>query len=172
MDNMCRCDGSGKLRYHHVDPPRRGLMDGEEVVVTGETWGSTPCPCRSSLSPRAGEAAWWTTEQVFYEAVEVCGEIGLEITVEAEVPYSRDNYKLHRKGNRYYPTMPSVVWGDPIVIHAEDCERIADAFRRAGEACRKIDAPDEAPCGHWAPCDCEREHPLGTAASEGMGEDG
>ena len=144
----CRCDGSGKLRYHHEHRDDAGR-------VVGDTWGSSPCPCRSSLPPRDGEAAWWTSEQVFYEAVEVCGEIGLEITVEAEVPYSTDNFKLHRKGNRYYPTMPTVVWGDPIVMHAEDVERIAQAFQRAAKACREIDAPDEDECGHWWPCDCK-----------------
>lgn len=154
----CRCDGSGKLTYRTLPGEPVEWADGTIVQDMGG-FGSTPCPCRSTLPPRDGTASWWTTEQVFYEAVEVCGEIGLEITVEAEVPYSEDNYRVHRHGNRYYPTMPSVEWGNPIVIHAEDCDRIADAFKRAGEACREIDAPDQDECGHWAPCDCENPRP-------------
>lgn len=146
----CHCNGTGKLRYEHAH--RRD--DGE---VVGHTSGSHPCPCRSSLEPRDGEARWWSLETIHHEAVPIpIGNECAEIEVEAEVPYSAENFKVHRRGNRYYPTLVECELPSRVIVHAEDAREFARALMRAADAADAIDEPCEDDCGHWFPCSCDQ----------------
>lgn len=146
----CRCNGTGKIAYHHE------LRDPDGRVV-GKSSGWNPCSCRTGEEPRAGEAATWSTETPYAAAWQSeVGQDSIEVSVAAEVPYSTDVHRLHRHGNRYYPTTIDVLCEsrEMTFLFPEEVRRLAAILIAAADAAERIDKPDQAACGHWAPCDC------------------
>lgn len=146
---VCKCNGTGRLTYHHKHEP----IQADGYRIEGSTSGSHLCPCRQVLEPRAGEAAWWTLETVHHEFWQG-GLCSAEFTVQAEVPVSKDNYKVHRRGNRYWPTSVDVDHEPLRFIDGDEAQQFAAALKRAADKAAEIDAADADVCGHWAPCDC------------------
>jgi len=151
MVRACRCDGTGKIAYHHE------LRDSDGNVVQISS-GWNPCSCRTGEEPRAGEAATWSTETPYVAAWQ--SEVGhayIEVSVSAEVPYSADVHRLHRHGNRYYPTTIDLQCEsrEMTFLFPEEVRRLSRLLMEAADAAERIDKPDQAACGHWAPCDCE-----------------
>ena len=153
-----KCDGAGKISYvhrEHEDIQRE--LGGGLVAGPLTTYGSRLCACRESLEPREGEAQWWTSERVFHgHAQASIYEEGFEVQVDAEVPISEDNYKLVRRGNRYYPTLIDfyVDFRDKTTLFPEEARALAKVLANAADAADAIDLPCADSCGHWFPCDC------------------
>jgi hypothetical protein len=161
---VCKCNGTGRLTYEHKHDPVE-YADG--TIVEGRTHGTHPCPCRSSLPPRDGEAAWWSLELVHQDVFD--GPLATaEITVEAEVPYDSENYKVHRRGNRYYCTgvRIDVDGGFLHLLNPEEAQKFAEAVKRAADVAEAIDEQDSDPCGHWHPCDCQAAAPRKLVGSD------
>lgn len=153
-----KCDGNGKISYveHEPEDTKKDLGNGL-YAGPATTYGSRLCECREQLEPREGEARWWSSETVYegqwqssvhqHQAV---------VKVSAEVPISDENFKVHRRGNRYYPTSVdvdlSLDW-----LHAlfpEEARELAALLIAAADKVDEIDNPDADECGHWFPCDC------------------
>lgn len=119
-------------------------------------YGTRLCDCRKALPPREGRVAWWTLERVFSVDVSIpVGHDSVSISVDAEVPISAENYRVHRHGNRYYPTLIELHGGGDLTLHACTARALARALLDAAQAAERIDEADTDPqCGHWAPCDC------------------
>lgn len=156
--NTCECDGSGAIRYEIPgDGIQRPLGHGYTIeIVTGS--GTRLCECRKSLAPRDGEARWWTTETVYSGQWEsTVFEHQATIKVDVEIPVSEDNYVLHRRGNRYYPTTIdldfSIDWFHS--LFPDEARELARLLNEAADAADAIDEPDADKCGHWYPCDCK-----------------
>jgi hypothetical protein len=147
----CRCDGSGKISYKHVDDRQYEIGEG---LIAGPwtTWGSHLCECRRELPPREGQARWWTTETVYSSdwSSSVFRETA-EITVQAEVPVSEDNYVVHRRGNRYYPCSVdlNVSSKDLHFLFPEEARELARMLVEAADKCDEIDLPDCDEAGAW-----------------------
>jgi hypothetical protein len=142
---VCRCDGTGKLDFSQTHLDRVGNK-------IGFTQGSHPCPCRSQAEPRYGKASWWSSEQIHHEIVHLLQSDDIcEITVTVEVPYSEDNYRLHRtRENRYYPAsiqISGLEGCDGFGLLDYHVEELAAALNRALVVARKADepAPDKEP---------------------------
>jgi hypothetical protein len=145
-----RCSDTGA--YSTTETTTRG-----QFISTSHI--THPCACRERISPRGGDAAWWSLETVLSTAVDIpIGAQQINVSVRAEVPMSRDNFRVHRHGNRYYPTLIDVAVGDEsLSLHAETARELAAALIAAAEASEAIDKPDTDTCGHWAPCDCRAQ---------------
>lgn len=113
------------------------------------------CVCRMMLAPREGTASWWASETVLSVdvTVPIFNEM-ISIEVSSEVPMSADNYRVLRRGNRYYPTLITIETPPHLTLHADTARNLARALMQAAEAVDKIDDADVAPCGHWFPCEC------------------
>lgn len=137
---------------------------GAYVVTHRETWPSgsevigsstLPCACRAALPPRPGHASWWSTESVLSLDVKIpIFDESVSIAVDAEVPMSAENFRVQRRGNRYYPTLIHIEAPADMTLHACTARDLARALIQAAEAAEKVDDADTAPCGHWSPCDC------------------
>jgi hypothetical protein len=157
---VCRCGGTGKLSHDsgwvdHAEPPN--LPEGAEYVSGHRTMSSSLCQCRRDLEPREGEAAWWDSETVFDEVwVASVFQDTAEIVVKAEVPISEDNYRVVRRGNRYYPTSIDLdVSSEELhFLFPDEARELARLLIAAADKCDEIDKPDCDRCGHWHPCDC------------------
>jgi hypothetical protein len=131
-----------------------------EESTSGENWRSyalitVPCSCRAELPARKGEAKWWGTEQVYAADVQIpIGNERASISVSAEVPYDAKNFRVERRGNRYWPTLVNVESPADMTLHPETARELAQALLAAANAADAIDQADCAPCGHWWPCDC------------------
>lgn len=143
----CACQGTGKLEWSDTTIHPNGAS-------ASSSRGSRLCPCRLAVEPRAGEAQWWTQEVIYSASVPVpIGNETVEITVKAEVPVSSENYRLVRKGNRYYPTTVDLECGD-VTLFPDDARLLAQRLIEAANAADGIDLADVDPCGHWTPCAC------------------
>lgn len=122
--------------------------------ISASAYASHLCVCRQSLPPREGKADWWSLETVFSGRGEsaICDPI--QVTVKAEVPISADNYRVHRRGNRSWPTMVDVDCGEPVSLWPEQARKLAALLIQAADAADAVDKPDTDVCGHWFPCDC------------------
>jgi hypothetical protein len=148
----CRCGGSGQIQWRESNRAMSGL-------------GTALCPCRKSLPVREGNAAWWTTERVYEATVDIpiFSEL-VSIAVNAEVPISGDNYRVQRRGNRYYPTLVDLDVGkESLLMHGDTARRLGQALIAAADASDAVDQADCDPCGHWAPCDCKQAEAEGRA---------
>src|SRR5690606_35050536 len=118
---------------------------------------------------RDGTAAWWTTESVYSATVDLpIGDTSVEIAVRAEVPMSAENYRVHRRGNRYWPTTVRVELDDAdLDLLPQTARELAQRLVDAADAADAIDNPDTDTCGHWAPCDCG-----GASAESHAGKEG
>lgn len=136
------CAGTGQMRTMSEE---RGLG------WASETHSSHLCPCRQALPARDGPAAWWSSETVFSgEASTLLGDV-YEVSVRAEVPISEDNFRVHRRGNRYYPTLVDL---NGTTLTPENARELALLLLSASDAADTVDKADTDACGHWAPCDC------------------
>ncbi len=113
------------------------------------------------------DSAWtWENETIQEGTVEtvVPGD-GPYLEVVSEVPLTKAGERLPRCGNRYYPTMVRVWWGEwrdtdgepeklTHLLLAEDARTIGAALIKAAGAAESTDAQDTDPCGHWHPCEC------------------
>lgn len=147
---MCQtCGGAGTVeqRFHEESADGSVRMGG---LI------SSLCACRASLPPSGGTAAWWTTERVYSATVDLpIGDTSVEISVRAEVPISAENYRVHRRGNRYWPTTVRVELDDAdLDLLPQTARELAQRLVDAADAADAIDNPDTDTCGHWAPCDC------------------
>jgi hypothetical protein len=148
MSATCeRCDGSGKVS-ERIDHPDEWRDIGHGLQIGGGTsWTSDLCECRKKYAPRAGEAVWWSSEEVFRAECEASiFQHTVTIVVKAEVPIDKDNYRVHRHGNRYYPTFVDV--GDE-TLFPEEARALASALIAAADKCDQIDKPDVGPSGEW-----------------------
>jgi hypothetical protein len=68
---------------------------------------------------------------------------------------SRDNFRLHRRGNRFYPTLIEVDAPNTMTLHSDTARTLARALMAAADAADRIDDDCVDVCGHWYPCDCE-----------------
>lgn len=133
-----------------TEPPKH--LKGKKVRAEYMGFSSSLCECRENLPARSGKASWWVSELIHSESVTLLPfDYTVEISVTAEVPVSEDNYRVQNYGNRYYPTMVSV--GEKTLM-VEAARELAAALNRAAGKAEAQDIPDQAPCGHWAPCDC------------------
>lgn len=150
MNDCGICHDTGATERH--ERSRRTLQDG--TVIESSALLTDPCVCRRGLPPRDGKATWWSLEPVFSRTVMVgCDEV--TVSVAAEVPMDAENYRVHRRGNRYYPTTIDVepeTW--PSVMHPDQTRELAQALIDAAAICEAIDKPDADTCGHWFPCSC------------------
>lgn len=138
----CECGGTGKVCYI-------------ETHANGRTYMTRLCACRENVPPREGKAQWWTQETVFSASVDTVIDGLIEIVVKPEVPISAENYRVVRRGNRYYPTTIDVeVFGRSFWMHTNTARELAQRLIQAADAADAIDLPDIDACGHWAPCDC------------------
>ena len=137
------CHGEGATRY-----TEREVCGDVEFTSSG----IRPCACREVMMPRPGQAHYWSEERVFEEFVDCGVQRGISVHVDAEVPMSADNYRLVRRGNRYWPSLVNVgtSW-----MHPGEARVLAAALIRAAEAADAIDQPDADVCGHWFPCECD-----------------
>lgn len=149
MSTRCaKCGDTGS--YEKREKESRLMSDGSTWEF--EAFLTIPCECRRELPPRDGKATWWSLERV-YERDVIVGVDTITVAVRAEVPMSADGYRVHRYGNRYYPTMIDVEeW--PTLLLPDDVRKLAAVLIEAADVCDRIDAADCAPCGHWAPCEC------------------
>jgi hypothetical protein len=131
------------------------LADGGELV-SGPSYVTVLCDCRRALPPREGVAQWWTQEQVYGVDVSIpVFDEQVSIRVQAEVPVSGDNYRVQRRGNRYYPTLIHIEAPESMTLHSDTARSLARALIAAAEAAERVDDADtDRRCGHWAPCDC------------------
>lgn len=149
----CACGGTGRIEW--TEPPDPPRQSGEMVMQFLGALGTSLCPCRKALPPREGEARWWTSERVYSATVAVpMFNESVEIRVDPEVPVSEDNFRVVRRGNRYYPTLINVETPDSLTLHPDTARELAQRLIAAADAADAIDAQDCDPCGHWAPCDC------------------
>lgn len=144
----CLCGGTGKIEWHeecHVGD-----------VLMSSSLGSALCPCRKALPERPGTATWWGLESVYAATVAVPVHADMvEIDVSSEVPYSEDNYRVERRGNRYYPTLIDVeLTSTSLTLHSETARELGQKLIAAADAADAIDGPCTDVCGHWAPCEC------------------
>lgn len=88
---------------------------------------------------------------------------GPYLQVVSEFPVTKEGERLPRYGNRYYPTMVRVSWGDLTaggeeathLLLIEDAQAIGEALIKAAQIAKEVDDADSDTCGHWAPCTCE-----------------
>ena len=149
-----KCDGKGA--YGVTEPAEtRTFPDGSQAVF-GPSYSTQPCECRAVLPPRDGTAAWWSVESIYGIDVTIpIFDETFSISVKAEVPMSADNYRVHRRGNRYYPTLIDVECPKDMTLHACTARDLARALIAAAEVAERVDDADVDPrCGHWAPCEC------------------
>gem|GEM_PF-4734792 len=150
-----RCGDSGKVRTEedHLD---------QQGNVVGHTSGTLQCECRRDLPPRDGKASWWGSEQTHEEIWQssIWEDEMVEVSVCAEVPYDENGYRVHRRGNRYYPTTATLACSESIsFLGPDDLRGLAAVLTRAADAIDAVDEPDTDPCGHWHPCECGAETP-------------
>jgi hypothetical protein len=165
-----KCAGEGA--YVVKEPAETFVLPDGGQLVSGPAYLTRPCECRKGLEPRNGVAAWWSLEQVYAVdvTVPVFNEL-VEIRVSAEVPMSADNYRVHRRGNRYYPTLVEVECPDKMTLHACTARTLAKALLDAAEAAERVDDADTDPrCGHWAPCDCAESATADAAVARTAGD--
>jgi hypothetical protein len=139
----------------------------ERGSLKSVTSSTIPCECRKALPPREGQASWWGLESIYSQDVRIpVGDESFEVSVSAEVPYDSANYRVQRRGNRYYPTLIDIECPDFMTLHACTARDLARALLAAAEAAEKIDDSDTDPrCGHWAPCECsESSQSVGAVA--------
>lgn len=105
----CGCDGTGRIQVIERDDREVPIGNGL-ILGMGTSWTTRLCECRKSLAPRDGEARWWSSKTVYSESwASSVHQHSAEITVQAEVPVSEDNYVLKRTPeNAYYPVMIDV----------------------------------------------------------------
>lgn len=142
-----RCEGKGTLRTHedHL---------GHDGSVIGHTSGTRACPCVRDLPAIDGHATWWELEVVWEKTIRVGYDDVFEVVVTSEVPRMDDGQRVHRKGNRYWPTMIDT-HGEVGRSHTADTLReVSAALLAAALAAESIDEPCQDSCGHWSPCDC------------------
>jgi hypothetical protein len=149
-----KCDDKGA--YGVEEPEEKRQMADGSTWVFGPTYSTVLCDCRKDVPPRDGKASWWTLESVYDADVVIpIGDESVSVKVSAEVPMSDDNYRLHRFGNRYYPTLIDVeVSHDKLTLHSDTARELAKALMAAADSADRIDNPDLDTCGHWAPCEC------------------
>lgn len=142
-----KCNDTGAYVVTHRETmPNGGELAGSSTIQ---------CLCRAAIPPRQGRAVWWSSESVLSIDVKIpIFDESVSITVDAEVPMSKDNFRLQRRGNRYYPTLIHIEAPKDMTLHACTARDLARALIQAAEAAEKVDDADSAPCGHWAPCDC------------------
>ncbi len=164
-----KCHGTGA--YAVMEPEERRTLSDGSISISGPGFSTVACACRETLPPRDGKAAWWTLESVY--AIDVTVPIFddvFSITVKAEVPMSDENFRVHRRGNRYYPTLINIESPREMTLHACSARELARALLAAAEAAERIDDADtDTRCGHWAPCQCSEE-PAAVGAVDPVGE--
>lgn len=174
MSECPKCSGEGRISYVEREPEdtRRELGDG---YYTGPvtTYGSRLCECREALPEREGEASWWTTESIY--AGEWESEVfrfTASIDVSAEVPISEDNYRVVRRGNRYWPTTIDLTFANEDGREAKigwlwpkEARALAARLIEAADAADAIDKPDTCDeCGVWLPMHTDACSLAGVAA--------
>lgn len=146
VQTTCVCEGTGSYTVTEL------VKQHGAVVASG--YSTHPCVCRKDLPPREGKAGWWTKETVFSEAVNALLD-EITVTVEPEVPMSAENYRVQRRGNRYYPTFVECEVGrEKAMLFPDEARKLAQLLIKAADAAELIDHADADKCGHWAPCDC------------------
>jgi hypothetical protein len=153
----CRCGGTGKLSHDSgwIEYPNPGVEG--EYVSGSRSLTSSLCPCRRDLPPREGTARWWASENVFSEVWQASVyEDVAEITVQAEVPISEDNYRVVMRGNRYYPTAVDVQFTNRDDdshelrwLFPEEARELARLLVAAADKCDEIDQPCVREDGTW-----------------------
>lgn len=151
------CDDTGKIEHE---------QNGKRVSAM---W-STLCECRKALPPSEGQARWWTMETAAFQAtVDLLPmpDDTADVRVRPELPISADNYKLVRRGNRYYPTFVDLaIGGEDVSLNPDSARALGEALIAAANTADAIDKPDtDAGCGHWWPCDCAQNRgvPFGSS---------
>lgn len=144
IQTTCVCGGKGS----YIVTERTNIN-----TVCG--YSTHPCVCRKDLPPREGQARWWTTEEVFSGVAKMLLD-PVTVSVSAEVPMSADNYRLVRRGNRYYGTFVDLRLDDGRggMLVPDEARKLAQLLIQAADAADTIDNQDTDTCGHWAPCDC------------------
>lgn len=144
-----KCDGSGKISRVEREPEdtRRELGHGL-YAGPATTYTSDLCRCRAELEPRDGEAHWWTSETIFEEewTASVFAR-NLTVKVSGEIPVSRDNYRVHKRGNRYYPCFVDI--GEATFVSPDEARELARLLVAAADACDAYDKPDLDEDGKW-----------------------
>lgn len=109
--------------------------------------------------PFVDSPSYWDLERIYDEVFEVpIGDHHGYITVDAEVPRTKAGERLPREGNRWYPTLITVEGPGDMWLHASSARELGQKLIAAADAADVIDKHDEAPCGHWKPCDCESNY--------------
>ena len=110
----------------------------------------------------ARTATSWELESVFQQTVRLPLPFSdrelVDINVRAEVPMC-DGQRVQRKGNRYHQTWVNVDVTSgretiELLLDAQTAREVGVALIAAADAADVIDKPDQAPCGHWSPCNC------------------
>lgn len=132
------------------------------------------------------QANHWEILPLETETFEPYGEYNgwLDIHVGTEKPVNEKGKMVPYYGNRYWPTTIKLTYYERRGREPNDYEVSEDLFTVAGltaELARElaakliqaadwadsIDKPCCAPCGHWAPCECEQTTEMQLSAVNG-----